>query len=96
MEMKLFFNKLKRIVQAGRAAKAARREAEIRSRFRLAERGGHVFVMCGETAVCKMPQAAQVKDVTDMLESMRNAALLYDRLSAASASVCLNKWEGNG
>lgn len=67
-------------MEANKAARKARRDAEITLRFYLSERGGRVFVVCNGTAICEMPMTATVSSVSDTIERMRAAALAYEEL----------------
>lgn len=74
--------RLKRLAEAGKAARKARRDAEVSLRFYLSERSGRVFIVCNGTAVGEMPGSATVSSVSDEMEGMRAAALAYEELRA--------------
>lgn len=72
--------RLRRLIEAGKAARKARRDAEVSLRFYLSERNGRVFIVCNGTAIGEMPMTATVSSISDEIESMRAAALAYEEL----------------
>lgn len=69
---------MRRIVGA-RAAKKARHDAEIAARFRIAERGGKIFLLCYGTAVAVVDDYSNAVEITRQIKSARNAAIDYEK-----------------
>lgn len=63
-----------------KAAKRARRDAEIRARFSIAERNGKIYILCLGTAVAVASNATVAKAIADCVEDARSAALEYDSM----------------
>lgn len=89
---------LRNIIEAWKAAKQAerkaRREAEIALRFRVCERGGRLFILCGGTAFCVVPEPRTADYIVADLEAARRAALDFDSM-VDGANATNNTGTGN-
>lgn len=93
--MNTILRKLRRLIEADKAARRARRDTEVSQRIYLAERGGRVFILCNGTAVSELPKKRTVSELTVLISRSRQAALDYDRLAAASTQPAATHSHGN-
>lgn len=70
---------IRRHLEGAKAAKAARRDAEIRARFRVAELGGRIYILCCGTAVAVVDDCGTAREITRQIKAARDAAMEYDR-----------------
>lgn len=68
---------IRRKIDALNATKAARRQAEIESRFLIREEGGKIYILCNGTAVIVLKSAETTGTVVEQLRKMRATAVEF-------------------
>lgn len=73
---------IKSFLNKQRTEAQIRREAEIRSRIYLQEKGGKIWMICGDTAitVCDGQSTVTAKEMVEQLERCREHAVMYSKL----------------
>lgn len=65
-----------------RATRKAQHTAEISARFRIAERGGKIYLLCYGTAIAVISGGDTAYEISKLIYKARAAAILYDSAAA--------------
>lgn len=78
--MKKLIRAIKAWFKKRRERERFEREAEIKSEFRIVEKSGMIWILCGSRAIMRFSTDGLTKEITDKLVDCRATAVSYESL----------------